>query len=85
MGISLNGFKVVHSEKVYNAVALMRIRMRDDIPANNSNIIEKPTELEVLVINEDGNIISIRDEAWTFQFLPVVTKQASGSRANGSE
>ncbi len=85
MGISLNGFKVVHSEKVYNAVALMRIRMRDDIPANNSNIIEKPKELEVLVINEDGNIISIRDEAWTFQFLPVVTKQASGSRTNGSE
>ena len=85
MGISLNGFKVVHSEKVYNAVALMRIRMRDDIPANNSNIIEKTKELEVLVINEDGNIISIRDEAWTFQFLPVVTKQASGSRTNGSE
>ena len=64
MGISLNGFKVGHSAQGYNAVALMRIRMRDDIPANNSNIIEKPKELEVLVINEDGNIISIQTENW---------------------
>ncbi len=74
MGISLNGFKVVHSEKVYNAIALMAIRMRDDMAVNNHAIIEKPTWIEVLVINEDGNIISIQDEAWTFQFLPNITK-----------
>lgn len=74
MGISLNGFKVVHSEKVYNAVALMAVRMREDRPANNHEIIEKPVWLEVLAINEDGNIISIQDEAWTFQFIPVITK-----------
>lgn len=74
MGISLNGFKVVHREKVYNAVALMAARMREDGPANNHAIIEKPVWLEVLAINEDGNIISIQDEAWTFQFIPVITK-----------
>ena len=74
MGISLNGFKVVHSEKVYNAIALMAARMREDRAANNHAIIEKPIWLEVLVINEDGNIISIQDEAWTFQFLPNITK-----------
>lgn len=74
MGISLNGFKVVHSEKVYNALMLKSIYLRDGINEGNREIIEKPVWIEVLAINEDGNIISIRDEAWTFQFLPVVTK-----------
>lgn len=74
MGISLNGFKVVHSEKVYNALALKRVYLRDGVNEGNREIIEKPIWLEVLAINEDGNIISIQDEAWTFQLLPVVTK-----------
>ena len=50
MGIDLSRFKVVHGDKVFNAIALM----------------------DVLAINEDGNIISIYDEAWTFQFIPIV-------------
>ena len=31
--------------------------------------------LDVLVINGDGNIVSIMDEAWKFQFIPIVTGQ----------
>lgn len=30
--------------------------------------------IDVLAINEDGNIVSIADEAWTFQFIPIVEK-----------
>lgn len=40
---------------------------------------EKPVDeavvnimLDVLVINEDGNVVSIHDEAWTFQFIPIM-------------
>ena len=73
-GISLNGFKVIHGGIVLNALALKAIKMRDGMDANKREIIEKPIWLEVLAINEDGNIVSIRDEAWTFQFVPVVTK-----------
>ena len=73
-GISLNGFKVIHGGIVLNALALKAIKMRDGMDASNREIVEKPIWLEVLAINEDGNIVSIRDEAWTFQFIPVVTK-----------
>lgn len=73
-GISLNGFKVIHGGIVLNALALKAIKMRDGMDASNREIVEKPIWLEVLAINEDGNIISIRDEAWTFQFVPNITK-----------
>lgn len=74
MGISLNGFKVIHGGIILNALALKTIKMREGMDASNREIIEKPVFLEVLAINEDGNIISIRDEAWTFQFIPIVNK-----------
>lgn len=34
----------------------------------------KPRFLEVVAINEDGNIVIINDEAWTFQFVPIINK-----------
>lgn len=74
MGISLSGFKVIHSGIVLNALALKNIKMREGMDASNRETIEKPVWIEVLAINEDGHIVSIKDEAWTFQFLPVVTK-----------
>ena len=39
----------------------------------NRETIVKPKILEILAINEDGNIVSIMDEAWMFQFLPIVS------------
>lgn len=69
--ISLNGFKVIHSGIILNALALRNIKMRTREEGETRETIEKPTLLEVLAINEDGNIISIQDEAWTFQFIPI--------------
>lgn len=69
--ISLNGFKVIHSGIVLNALALRNIKMRARTEGETRETIEKPALLEVLAINEDGNIISIQDEAWTFQFIPI--------------
>lgn len=74
MGVSLSGFKVIHNEVVLNALALKNMKMREGMDINNRETIEKPVWIEVLAINGDGNIVSIRDEAWTFQFLPIVTK-----------
>ncbi len=73
MGIDLSRFKVIHGEKVLNAVALMEVRF-DNMDYNERETIETPDFIEVLVINENGNIVSIHDEAWTFQFVPIITK-----------
>lgn len=72
MGIDISRFKVIHGDKVLNAISLMEARMPEDVNWNDRDIIIKPKIIEVLAINEDGNIISIMDEAWTFQFVPIV-------------
>ena len=70
--ISLVGFKVIHNGIVLNALALRNIKMRAKEEGTTRETIEKPISLEVIAINQDGNIISIYDEAWTFQFMPIV-------------
>lgn len=76
MGIDLSRFKVIHGERVLNAVALMDVRMKEDVPLDyeRRETVMKPKWIDVLAINEDGNIVSIADEAWTFQFIPIVGK-----------
>lgn len=73
MGIDLSRFKVVHGEKVLNAVALMEVYFGDR-SFDERETIEKPKFIDILAINEDGNIVSIHDEAWTFQFIPIIAK-----------
>lgn len=73
MGIDLSRFKVIHGDKVLNAIALMEVRMPDNMDFDNRETVVKPKFLDILAINEDGNIVSIHDEACTFQFLPIVT------------
>lgn len=73
MRIDISRFKVVYGDKVLNALALINIRMPDDMNWENRDIIVKPKVIEVMAINEDGNIISIMDEAWCFQFLPIIS------------
>jgi hypothetical protein len=51
----------------------MEVRF-DNMDYNERETIETPDFIEVLVINENGNIVSIHDEAWTFQFVPIITK-----------
>lgn len=75
MYVDLSRFKVVHRDKVLNAVALVDVRMPNDMDFHNRKTVEKPKFIDILAINEDGNIVSIYDEAWTFQFLPIVGKE----------
>lgn len=74
IGIDLSRFKVVHGDKVLNAIALMEVRMSENTEWDKRDIVLKPKFIDVLAINEDGNIISIYDEAWTFQSIPIVGK-----------
>lgn len=69
----LSRFKVIHGGKVLNAVALVEIRMPEGMGWEDRETIVKPKKIDVLVINEDGNLVSIMDEAWMFQFLPIVS------------
>lgn len=76
MTIDLSRFKVIHGERVLNAVALIDARMKEDVPHDyeHRETVMKPKRIDVLAINEDGNLVSIADEAWTFQFIPIVGK-----------
>ena len=76
MLVDLSRFKVIYGDKVLNAVALMGIRMPENVEQGERNTVEKPKTIDVLVINEDGNIVSIEDEAWRFQFIPYLSPPA---------
>ena len=77
MNIDLSRFKVVHGDRVMNAIALYEVLWREnEYPGcKDSKTITKPLLLTVLVLNDDGNIVAITDEAWMFQFIPIVTKE----------
>ncbi len=72
-GIDLSKFKVIHGEKVLRAVALSNIEFSDG--ADFTSSIIKPKFLDVLVINSDGNLEILHDEAWTFQFIPELSAE----------
>ncbi len=77
MGINLNGFKVIYSEKVLNAVALIEQEYAEDVYPDTTGY-RKFKFITVLVIDINGNLKTIRDEAWMFQFVPIITKELEG-------
>lgn len=74
MNIDLSRFKVIYNNRIYNAMALvnMRIDAIREEEEEKLNPLYKPSRIEIIVLNEDGNIIIINDETWKFQFLPIV-------------
>ena len=73
MNIDLSRFKVVYDNKVLNALSLVEI----DFDFDKCKWEDKYKEMkliEILVINENGNIEALRDEAWKFQFIPIISK-----------
>lgn len=70
MGIDLSRFRVVYKQKVLNTLCLWEIIFPDDTDFKATH--KKPKLIEIMVINEDGNIEAIRDEAWMFQFIPII-------------
>ena len=72
MTFDVSRFKVVYKERVLNAISANMIFSEKAYP--ESGKVVKPTELEVVAINEDGNIVVIVDESWMFQFIPIIQK-----------
>ena len=70
MNIDLSRFRVVYNEKVLKALSLNDIFF--DVNEDWDALRKKPKRIEILVINEDGNIELIKDEAWMFQFIPIL-------------
>ena len=77
MEIDLSRFRVVYEDRVFRAIALMDVQFGDDGTSHCEKIVDTPKILEIIVINQDGNIETIRDEAWMFQFLPVTTNEGA--------
>ena len=74
--IDLSRFKVVYGERVMNAIGLDQVVYPENkYPhPDEKGCYFKPKLLAVMVINEDGNIVTICDEAWMFQFIPICKK-----------
>lgn len=70
MNVDLSRYKVIYGEKVVRAVALMHMVFPDD--EDGEATVRKPKIIEILVINSDGNIELLNDEAWMFQFVPIL-------------
>jgi len=66
----IHGFKVIYQERVYHCLSVMPEYR--DATFNVNEPFKKPIFVEATIINEDGNICVIRDEAWMFQFVPRV-------------
>lgn len=74
--IDVSNFKVVHGDKVLNALAIIFWSFPEEQhDLEKRKTILKAKFLDVLAINEDGNIVSIYDEAWRFQFIPKIKKE----------
>lgn len=71
---ALTGYKVIYKERVLRTLALMSVEFEDG-DYTDLGKVSKPKAVEVLAINEDGNIVSIMDEAWMFQFIPEIGKR----------
>lgn len=70
MNIDLTRFKVVYGEKVLNALSLIEIFFPENVDYEATH--KKPRFIEIIVINEDGNIEALKDEAWRFRFIPIL-------------
>lgn len=72
MNIDLSRFKVVYGERVVKAIALVDVVYPENV--NWDDTRKEPKIIEVLVINDNGNIEALRDETWLFQFVPILNK-----------
>lgn len=61
MLVDLSRFKVIYGDRVLNAIALDGAAFEE-----NTTNVHPAKHMAVIVINEDGNVVLIEDEAWRF-------------------
>lgn len=74
MLLDLSRFKVIYGNKVLNAVALDGVDLEDITPETDAKCVLQTKFISLFAINEDGNMVLIRDEAWRFQFVPIINR-----------
>lgn len=74
MLLDLSRFKVIYGNRVLNAVALEGIDFEDLNTDMGEKCFVNSKFISLFAINEDGNIVLVRDEAWRFQFIPIVSR-----------
>lgn len=74
MNIDVSRFRVIYGKEVLNAIAIMDIcgDMNENRREESTAYRIKPKFLEIITLDTNGNIVIIRDEAWRFQFVPIV-------------
>ena len=66
-----------YKEIVLNALTLLEWNYDGVFPIDTPSI-PKLGFISVIVIDTNANLKIIRDEAWKFQFVPIVTKECEG-------
>jgi hypothetical protein len=74
MNTDLSRFKVIYGERVLKTVALSEVEHKADFDYRSVGY-RSFSMLTVLVIDDNGNLKAIRDEAWRFQFIPIITEK----------
>lgn len=75
MVLDLSRFKVVYGDRVLNALALDGVTFAEPTDTDGHTRVQvHATHLSVVAINEDGNMVLIADEAWRFQFVPIINR-----------
>ena len=73
--IDLRGFRVVYNEQVFNAVSLLEKYFPHEKAIWNKGLNELDYII-ILVIDTNGNLITIHDKVCEFKFIP--TKECEG-------
>ena len=69
---NMSGYKVVYKDEVFNCLYIEYVEYKQyegNLPPTGEN---KPKFITVVIINKDGQLVSLHDEAWTFQFIREV-------------
>ena len=74
----LSKFKVVYADKVLRAVALFGYEFKED-KNPESTICHSFKVLSVLVVDNNDNLKIIEDEAWRYQFIPVISERSENN------
>ena len=65
MGIDMSNYKMIYKEQVFNVLSIVLFFNQN----SEEKKVNKPTFIEAAYIDESGEIKTIKDEAWTFQFI----------------
>ena len=74
MGINVENYKVIYNDVVYNPLNINPIFGE----YKDNEKFQKIKFIQMIFINEDGNLVSVEDEAWMFKFVRRLNEYFKG-------